>query len=177
VAPCPAEGAGEAGQVAWRRGPPAIAVGVLAIDVDEEAGKRPNVFVVVPDDVDQPARFTVAQEREVALRDLPAGNVGVPTHAQERRLDRREAGIDHSMPEQSPNDRQQIEVARMGRRSSPGQPIPGRDQRPVEALAVVGDQPTVARDMTRQLAEERRFVGVIGQEQLDLSEAAAFPPA
>ena len=44
------------------------------------------------------------------------------------------------------DDRQQVEVAGVGRRGAPGQPVAGDEQRPVEAAAVVGHEPGVGRD-------------------------------
>ena len=168
---------GQAREVARWRLAPALAVRVPAIDVYEETRERAHVLVVVADDVDQWPRLAEAQEVEVARRDLPAGDVAVAAQPEELRLHRREARVGHPVAEHAPDERQQVQVAGMQRRVRAGHPEAGDEQRPVEAAAVVRDQPAAARDPRRQLGEQRRLVGVVGEQQLDLAEAAALPPA
>ena len=56
-------------------------------------------------------------------------------------------------------------------------PVAGDQQRPVEAAAVVGHEPAVGRDVARERVKHGRLVGVVGEQQLDLPEPVALPPA
>lgn len=51
------------------------------------------------------------------------------------------------------------------------------EQGPVEPPSVVAHEPAVPRDPRGQLGEERRLVGVVREQELDLAEQAALPPA
>jgi hypothetical protein len=167
----------EAREVTGRQAVPPRAIRVLAIDMTEESCQRANVLVVVANDVDERSRVAVPQEREVPLRDLPAGHVGVAADAEQRRFHGRQSGIDHPVAEQPADQRQQVEVAGVERRLGAGEAVAGNDQRPVEPSTVVGDEPAVARDVVRQLSEQGRLVGVIREQELELPEATALPPA
>ena len=99
------EGSGEACQVpGWRLGP-ALAIGVLAVEMDQQSTERPNVFVVVPHHLEQRARLAPPQEVEVSGRDLPASDVAVATEPEELRFDGRQPRIRHPMPEHPTHDR------------------------------------------------------------------------
>jgi hypothetical protein len=105
------EGPGEAGQVARWRVRPAPAVAVVAIDADEQTGQRTNVLVVVLHDRDEWPRLAVAEELEVAARDLPTGDVPSAPYAEELGLDRRQPGIAEAMPKDPPDEGQEVQVA------------------------------------------------------------------
>ena len=167
----------ESGQVARVGMGPPLAVGKRAVEVDEQATQGADVLVVVSNDVDERARIAVDEEREIPLRDLPAGDIGVASHPQQGRFHGAEPGVQRPVAEQSPDDGQQIEVARMDRRRPPGEPVAGHDERPVETATVVCHQPAVVGNMPGQLGEQRRLIGMVGQEQLDLPEATALPPS
>ena len=171
------EGAREPGEISRRRFGPARAVGVLAVQVDEQSPERPDVLVVVPDDVDERPRLAPAQVVQIARRDLPAGDVTVAPEPEQLGLDRGEPRVGHAVAKHAPHDRQEIEVALVQRWVRPGHPEPGDEQRPVEPPAVVRDQPAATWDPRRELGEERRLVGMVRQEQLDLAEEAALPPS
>jgi hypothetical protein len=83
---------------------PALVVGVPAIHVDEQTRQRPNVLLVVADDVDERPGLAETQEVEVARWDLPAGDIAMATHAQQLRLDGAEACIGHSVLEHPPDE-------------------------------------------------------------------------
>ena len=142
----PGEGSGEAREITGRRLRPARAVGVLPIEEDEQPAQRPHVLVVVPDDVAKRPRLAPPQEVEVARWNLPAGHVGVAAEAQQLGLDGRQARVRHPMAKDTPDDRQEVEVALVHRRVRPGHPEPRDEERPVEAPAVVRDEPAAARD-------------------------------
>jgi hypothetical protein len=167
----------EPGKVAGRCLPPAIGVGVAAIQVDEEATEGANVLVVVTDHVDERARLAPAQVVEVAARNLPAGDVRVAPQPQQLRLDRRQTGIGHPMPEEPADDRQQVEVPGMQRRIRTRHAVARDEQRPVEAATVVRDEPAARRNPRGELGEECGLIGMIWEQELHLAEPAAFPPA
>jgi hypothetical protein len=80
------EGPRQAGKVTGRRFGPALAVGVAAIDVDEQARQRADVLVVVPNDLQERRRLPEPQELEVPRRDLPATDVRMAAEPQQHRL-------------------------------------------------------------------------------------------
>jgi hypothetical protein len=167
----------QAGEVTRRRFCPAVAVGVAAVDVDEQAREGADVLVVMADHLQQRCRLPEPQELEVARRDLPAPDVGVPAESQEHGLDGPEAGVGHPVPEDAAHESQQVEVAGVDGRALPSEAVARDEERPVEAPAVVRHEPGVRRDVARELCEQRWLVRVIRQEQLDLPKAAPFPPA
>jgi hypothetical protein len=114
--------------------------------VGEQPGERPDVLVVVADDVDQRLDRAAAQERQVVPRDLPALDVADAVQAEQLGLGRPEPGIAEPMAEEPPHDRQEVEVAVVRRRWAARHPEPGHEQRPVEAPPVVGDEPRALRD-------------------------------
>ena len=65
----------------------------------------------MPDDGQERVRRTAAEEPEVAGRDLPAVDVVVADHAQERLLGRAQPGVRHPVAEHAADDRQQVQVA------------------------------------------------------------------
>lgn len=176
VSALPCECPRQAREVAGRDRRPARPIRVVPVEVGEEAGQRADVLVVVPDDIHELARLAVPEEAEIALGDLPAGDVGVPPDAEQGGLDRRETGVCEPVPEQTPDDRQEVEMARVGRRACAGEPVAGDDERPVEAAPVVGHEPAPGRHVAGELVEERRLVRVVWQEQLELAEPATLPP-
>ena len=166
----------QAREVAGRRLMPALVVRVPAIDVHEKARERTHVLVVVADDVHERAGFAEPQEVQVPRRDLPAGHVPMPAEAEQLGLHRGEPGVGHPVLEHASHERQEIEVAVVERRICASHPVPGHEQRPVKPAAVVGHEPAVARNARRKFRQERRLIGVIREQQLDLSEQAALPP-
>ena len=84
---------GEAGEVAPRRRDPADRVREVALEVAEEPGERPDIELVVADDVDEAGGAAAADEVEVAARDLPALDVPVPAHPEEVLLGRPQPGV------------------------------------------------------------------------------------
>jgi hypothetical protein len=177
VATLAGEGAREACQVARRRLRPPCRVGIAAVHVHEKASERTNVLVVVPDDVHQWPGLAEAEVVEVAGRNLPAGHVGVPAQAEQLGFDRRKPSVGHPVAKDSADERQQVQVTGVEWRVRAGHPVARDQERPIEASAVVGDQPAVARDVRGQLAQQCRLIGVVGKEELNLPEAAALPPA
>jgi hypothetical protein len=173
----PGEGPSQPGKIPRRRLGPARAIRIPTIEMHQQSPERPNVFVVVANDVDERAGLSPPQVVEVARRDLPASYVAMPSQAQELRLDGGQARVRHPMLEDAPDDREEIQMAIVERRIRAGHAKPRDEQGPVEAAAVVRDEPAAARDAGRQLREQRRLVGVIWQQELDLAEQAAFPPA
>ena len=89
---------------------------------------------------------------------------------------RRRASLD-PVAEEPADDRQEVEVAAVERRGPTSHPVAGDEQRPVEAPAVVGDEPAVERDVRREGGQQGRLIGVVGEQQLDLVEAVTLPPA
>jgi hypothetical protein len=171
------ERTGEPGEVAgWRLGPPTL-VGIAAVDVHQQPSQGAHVLVVVADDVDEGSRLAEAQEVQVSGRDLPARNICVAAKPQQLSFDGGEARVRHPVAKHATHQRQQVQMPGMERRVGAGHPIPGDEQRPVEAAAVVRDQPAVAWNVAGEFAEERGLVGMVRQQQLDLPEPAALPPA
>jgi hypothetical protein len=166
----------QAGEVTCGRFGPALAVGVAAVDVDEQARQGADVLVVVPNHLEQRRRLPKPQELEVPRRDLPAADVRMPAQPKEHRLNGSEARVRHPVPEHATHEWQQVEMARVDRRILAGEPVASDEERPVEAAAVIRHEPGVRRDVARQLGEERRLVRVVREEELDLPEAAPFPP-
>ena len=175
--PFAGERPGQPGQVTRGRGGSCRRVGEPRLEMGEEPAERADVLVVVPDDVGQRGGVAAAQELEVATGDLGAIDVTDAVEAEQLRLRRTQPRVAHPVAEQPPDDRQQVEVAGMGRRVPPGQAVAGDEQRPVEGAAVVGDEPGVRRDQRRERGEEGPLLAVVGQEQLDLAEAVGLPPA
>ena len=173
----PRERPGQPREVAGRRLRPARVVGVSAVQVDEQPAERPHVLIVVPDDVEEGTRLAPAQEVQVARRDLPASDVAVPPQPQQLGLHGREPRVRHAVSEDAPDDRQEVEVAFVEGRIGAGHAEPGDEEGPVEPPAVVRDQPAPLRDPRCQLREERGLIGMVREEQLDLAEQAALPPA
>lgn len=66
---------------------------------------------------------------------------------------------------------------RCGGGSLTNHPISCNQERPVEAAPVIGHEPRLRRDERRQAMEEGPLLGLIRQEQLNLPELLAFPPA
>jgi hypothetical protein len=167
----------KSGEVSGGRLRPAGVVRVVPIDVDEQSRKRAHVLFVVADHVHQWAGLAEAKVVQVPRGDLPAGDVGLTTQPEELALDRRESRIAHAVSEDAAHERQEVKVASVQRRVRAGHPVPGDEEGPVEATAVVRDEPAVARDVSRELVEQGRLIGMVRQQQLDLPEAAALPPA
>ncbi len=168
---------GKAREVTRGRVPPSLAVRIAPVDVHEEASKRAHVLVVVAHDVDERPGLAPAEVIEVAAGDLPARDVGAPSKPEQLRLDRRQPRVGHTVAEDPANEGQQVQMARVQRRVGARHSVPRHKKRPVEAPTVVRHEPAADRDPRRELGEESRLVGVIGQQQLDLPEAAALPPA
>jgi hypothetical protein len=166
----------QSGEVTCRGLGPALAVGVAAVDVDEQARERPDVLIVVPDHVEQRRRFPEPEELEVPRRDLPATDVRVPAQAKEHRFDGPESGVRHPVPEDATDERQQVQMARMDRRALAGEPVASHEEGPVEATTVVGHEPAGRWDVARELGEQCRLIGMVGEEELNLPKATAFPP-
>jgi len=156
---------------------PAGRVGIAAVDVNQEATQGSDVLVVVTDDVDQRPGLTEAQVVEIPRWNLPARHVRVAPKAEQLSLDGGESRIGHPVAEDPPDQWQQIQVAGVEWRIRARHPVSGDEEWPVEAAAVVRDQPAVARDVGRELREQRRLVGMIREQELDLPESAALPPA
>ena len=115
----------EPGQVAGRRLRPPVRVAELHLEVDEESGQRSDVLVVVTDDLDQLVRHPAPQEPQVASGDLRAVDVADPVEPEELCLGGPQPGVVHPVPEQSPDDRQQVEVAGVRRSGPTGEPDSG----------------------------------------------------
>ena len=101
----------------------------------------------------------------------------MPPESQELAFHRGQPRVSHPVSKHATDERQQVQVAGVERRIGAGHAISGNEKRPVEAAAVVRDEPAVPGDVRRQLAEQCGFVGVVRQEKLDLPEPAALPPA
>lgn len=172
----PGERAGQAGEIADRCLGPSRRLRVSTIDVDEQSRQRANVLVVVAHHVDQSPGLAIAEELQVAAGDLPARDVRPPAQPEEAGLDGRQPGVPQAMAEHPPDERQQVEMTGVSRRPGAGHPVAGHEQGPVEAAAVVRHEPRPGRDPRGQLGEQGRLVGMVGQEQLFLAKAAAFPP-
>ena len=173
--PDPAERAGKPGQVADRSHAPLGLGPESGFRVREEPGQRANVLVVVADDLGERPGGSSAQELEVASGDLRAVEVATAMEAEELGLDGLEPGVGQSVAEDAPDERQQVEVAGVGRWGTPVHPVAADEERPVEAPAVVGDEPGVGRDGGGEGIEQGRLGRVIRQEQLDLAEPVAGP--
>ena len=173
----PSVRAGQATEVAGRRGPSRFRGPVAAGEQDQEARERADVLVVVADDRGKRFGRPAAQETEVAPGDLRPVDVTVADHPQQTRFDRPQPRVLEPVAEEAPDDRQQVQVAAVDRRGPAGHAVASDEQGPIEASAVVGHQPAVERDVAGQCGEERRFVGMIGEQQLDLVEGVALPPA
>jgi hypothetical protein len=177
VAASAAECPSQPGQIPRRRIGPALPIRVIAVDMDEQASQRADVLVVVVDDFEERGRLAGPKELEIAARDLPAGDIGVAVEPEQDRLHRREPRVWHPVLEDPSDDRQQVEVAGVERGIVEGQAEPGDEQRPVEPPPVVRHEPRVVSDPARELCKHSRLIGVVRQQQLDLAEAAALPPA
>lgn len=177
MASLPGERSGQTREVTRIDVPPPRSVRVRPIEVHQQATQGPDVLVVVADDIDQRARLAIGEEGEVPLGDLPAGDVAVPPDAKQGGLDGPEPCVHRAVTKEPADDRQEVEMAGMRRRRPASEPIPRDEQRPVEAATVVGHEPPVEPHVPGELGQERRLVGVIRQEQLDLAEPAALPPA
>ncbi len=92
-------------------------------------------------------------------------------------LDALEARIRDPVTEHAANERQQVEVAGVGRWRPPGQAEASLDQRPVEPAPVVAHEPGIGRDPGLDLGEDGGLLGVIGQHQLHLVECDRPPIA
>ena len=79
----------------------------------------------------------------------------VPAQPQQRFLRCAKARVGHPVAEDPPDEREQVEVAGMRRRSASAHPIAGDEQRPVEAAPVVGHEPAGGRDSCRDLGQQR----------------------
>ena len=104
------ECAGEARHVADRGVPACLGRGVARVQQRDEAGQGADVLVVVAHDGGQWLRRPAPQEPEVAPGDLPAIDVVMALDAEERALDRLQASVVHPVPEQAPDDGQQIDI-------------------------------------------------------------------
>ena len=147
----PSVGAGQAAEVAGRRGPSRFRGPVAAGEQDQEARERADVLVVVADDRGERFGRAAAQETEVAPRDLGPIDVAVADHAQQTRFDRPQPGVLEPVAEEPADDRQQVQVAAVERGGPAGHAVAGDEQRPIEAPAVVGHQPAVERDVAGQV--------------------------
>ena len=65
----------------------------------------------------------------------------------------------------------------MDRGGSPGQSIAGHKERPIEASSVVRHEPRGRWDRGGQGRQQRTFLSVVGEQELDLAELFPFPPA
>lgn len=170
------EVAGETRQVAWRcLGSPG-GIAEVALDIGKQASERPDVLVVVPDDSEESGRLTVTQELEIPSRYLRAGHVAMAPQAEQRGLHGLQPSIRHSVAKEAAHHRQQVQVAGVHGWAILPHAIAGHDQRPVEASAVVRDQPGRRRDVPPELRQQRRLVRLVGQEELGLAEHGPFPP-
>ena len=170
------EGSGETRQIA-RIGPPARdVVAEVPFDLGEEASQRPHVLVVVADDVDEGLWRRAAQDVEVARRDLPTLDVTDPANPEQHRLDRPKAGVRQPVSEYATDERQEVEVAGGWWGRSTDHPIARDEERPVEAAPVVRHEPRVGRDERGEQVEQRRLVGMVREQKLDLAEVIVFPP-
>ena len=75
------------------------------------------------------------------------------------------------------DERQQVEMAGMGRRTAAGHPEAGDEQRPVERPSVVGHEPAVDGDFGSDCREQGPLVRLVGQEELDHAELRSLPAA
>ena len=147
-------------------------VAVAAVDVGEEPCERAHVLVVVADDVDERRRRLAAAGTRGSGRGSPSrrrrrGGGGRAAPPPRSAAERRSSGGGTDAPDEG----QQVEVAGMDRGRATRHPVARDEQRPVEAAPVVGDEPGRRRDARPSSVEERRLVGVVGEQQLDLPEA------
>ncbi len=166
---------GKPGEVPTRCLVAAGALGVSLLDVRHEQSERPHVLLVVDHHAGEGLDGSATQYLEVDRRDLPALDVAHARDTEQLAFDGAQAGVLHAMPEHAAHERQQVEVAGVDRRRLAGHPVPGLEERPVEAAPVVGHEPCVRRDPARDLLEQRRLVRVIREQQLDLPEGVAVP--
>jgi hypothetical protein len=95
----PPEGPSEPGQVTARGMGSRRRVAESLIEVDEEAGERADVLVVMADDGRQGLSGPAAEEAEVPARDLPAVDVVVADETEQCPFDRRQASVVHPVAE------------------------------------------------------------------------------
>jgi hypothetical protein len=164
-------------QVTRRRSTPRIRIGIAPFHMTDEVRQRAHILVVVAHDLDERVGGSAAQEVEVPPRDLPALHVTDPVEPEQLGFRRAKARVRHPVPEQPADEREQVEVAGMLRRRPACHAVARDEQRPVEAAAVVGHKPGVRGDPLRDEREQGRLLRVVGQEQLDLPETIALPPA
>ena len=117
------------------------------------------------------------EQVEVNAGYLPALHVAGATNAEQAALDRPKARVLETMPEDATDERQQVEVTGRRRRCAPAHPVARDEERPVEAAAVIGDQPGVSRNELGHALQEGRLVGLVGKHQLDATKGCSFPPA
>ena len=173
----PGEGTGEAGEIARRRRPTGILGGVPRVEDGEQPRQRADVLVVVADDRRERLGRATTQEPEVAAGDLPALDVAVAVHPEQSRLHGSQPCVLEAMAEQPTDDREQVEMAGVDRGGAAVHPVAGHEQGPVEAATVVGHEPGVVRQVRRDGLEQGRLLAVVGEQQLDLPEGVADPPA
>ncbi len=139
--------------------------------------QRADVLVVVAHHVDERSDGPAPQEPEIARRDLPAIDIPMALHPEQARLGGAQASVVEAVAEQPAHDRQEIEVAAVLGRRTAVHPVARDEQRPVEAASVVRHEPGIGRDRGRHGLEQGRLLGMVGEEQLDLPEPVAGPPA
>jgi hypothetical protein len=145
--------------------------------VRQEQPKREHVLPVVVQHRAQRLGAARAEEIEVTRRDQRARQVTAALHADNASLHGGQPCVGEPVPPELARHGEQVQMARMQRRRSPMQAEPRHQQRPVEAQAVVGDQPGVGRNGALQRRQQRRLVRMIRQHQLFDREALAVPSA
>jgi hypothetical protein len=81
------------------------------------------------------------------------------------------------MPEEPPDEKQQVQVAIEGGRHQAAHSKPGLEERPVERTPVVGDQAGSGRRLVSQGVEEGALLRVVREQQLNEAQPIALPSA
>ena len=109
-------------------------------------------------------------------RYLPRRYVRRAHAAEQVPLNSLQSRIGQAVAEEPPNEQQKVQVAIQRRRLMAVHPETRLQQRPVEASAVVGDQPGARRSLGHQGFEQSLLLRMIGQGKLQQPQPLAFPP-
>ena len=143
----------------------------------EQARQRHDVLAVVLDDRRKQLATARSQICEVPLRDQVAGQVVLAGDATKAGLDDRKTRPTKPMLPQLSRHGQQIQMAAHQRWIAAVKPEARRQQRPVEALAVVRDQPAILGQQRLELVQPRTFASVVGHDQLVHTQPPVAPNA
>ena len=168
---------GQGHEIAGRRLGAAIGIRVPGVEKGKEPGEGRDVLGVVIQDRPERLRRAAPHEVEVASGDLPPAHVAVAVDSQQLALDGAEARVAQAVPEETPDGGKEVEHPRVWRRRAAVETVASHQQWPVEAAAVVGDEPGVGRDGPLQLGQQGRLLAVVRADELEASQLVALPPA